>query len=309
LWFLADPRRTDLALIDPRSRGDVIPFRWGPSASPTFGGMRPAALDWIRLTPPGWFAEEGWALTPETAGMARLMGRGPHLGPITARVRRDATARRVLIGGRNLAAPADPATRFTLRIDGREIEAWDVAPGFFLRTIALPAGALSGTGRFAVLTVQSAAVTGDAVVPSAIEQFDLQPLDTVMWGFDTGWNEAEYTPSVGTWRWTSDRSMVRILNATTAVRVTMRFEPPSDYFDAVSEVSASAGATRIASSSVSGDAAWSFDVPLHVLTAAEGLITIATTQTFVPAERSGVADRRRLGLRVFELRVDRVGLR
>ena len=89
VWFLADPRRTDLALVDPQSRRDVTAFRWGPSARPTFGGMRPAGLDWVRIATAGWFAEEGWALTPETAGMARLMGRGPHLGPITARVRRD----------------------------------------------------------------------------------------------------------------------------------------------------------------------------------------------------------------------------
>ena len=85
----SDPRRTDLALIDPQSRLDVTAIRWAPSSRPVFGGMRPAAVDWVRMPAPRWFAEEGWALTPETAGMARLMGRGPHLGPITARVRRD----------------------------------------------------------------------------------------------------------------------------------------------------------------------------------------------------------------------------
>ena len=42
--------------------------------------MRPAAVRWYRMPAPGWFAEEGWSLTPETAGIAGLMGRGPHLG-------------------------------------------------------------------------------------------------------------------------------------------------------------------------------------------------------------------------------------
>jgi hypothetical protein len=309
IWFLADPRRTDLALVDPQSRRDVSSFRWGPSASPTFGGMRPAAVDWVRLSPPGWFAEEGWALTPETAGMARLMGRGPHLGPIVARVRRDPGPRRVLIGGRNLAGPSDPAIRFTLGVDGREIETWDVAPGFFLRTVDLPAGSLGGEGRFAALAIRSTAVAGTAPVPSAIEQFDVQAPGTLMWGFDEGWNEAEYTPALGLWRWTSDRAVVRIVGATTPVRVRLRFEPPARYFDGPAEVAVSAGAHALASSSVHDDETMTFDVPLEALAAADGRIAITTTQSFVPAERNGGHDRRRLGLRVFDVRVDPIGLR
>lgn len=309
LWFLADPRRTDLALIDPQSRREVTSFRWGPSASPTFGGMRPAAVDWVRIPAPGWFAEEGWSLTPETAGVAQLMGRGPHLGEIAARVRRDPGPRRVLVGGRHLGGPTDPAVRFALRLDGREVEAWEVGPGFFLRTIDLPAGVLLGEGRYARLTLQSTPVSGSAVVPSAIEQFDLQPPDTLMWGFDEGWNEAEYTPSLGTWRWASDRSVVQIVEATSAVRIAMRFEPPARYFDGPTELRALVGEATVASSSVLHEDAWSFDVPLDALTKSDGRITIVSSQTFVPAERGGGADRRRLGLRVFELRVDRVGLR
>ncbi len=65
--------------------------------------MRPSAVRWYRMPAPGWFAEEGWSLTPEAAGMSRLMGRGPHLEPIVAMVRRRPGAARVLIGGRNLA--------------------------------------------------------------------------------------------------------------------------------------------------------------------------------------------------------------
>ena len=55
-----------------------------------------------------------------------------------------------------------------------------------------------------------------------------------MWGFDEGWHEAEYTPALGVWRWTSDRAVIRIVGATTAVRVTLRFEPPVRYFEAAS---------------------------------------------------------------------------
>ena len=93
---------------------------------------------------PGWFAEEGWSLTPEAAGMSRLMGRGPHLEPIVAMVRRRPGAARVLIGGRNLAGPNDPAARFTIAIDGAPFQQWDAAPGFFLQVFEIPAGRLGG---------------------------------------------------------------------------------------------------------------------------------------------------------------------
>jgi hypothetical protein len=195
-----------------------------------------------------------------------------------------------------------------MRVDGREVEAWDAAPGFFLRTLELPAGTLAGDGRFARLTLQSTPVSGTAVIPSAIEQFNLQPLDRLMWGFDEGWNEAEYNPSLGTWRWTSDRSVLRIVDATTAVKVTMRFEPPSRYFAEATELRAMAGDVTLATTSLLDEEAWSFEVPVDALTKSAGRITIVSSRTFVPADQSG-ADRRRLGLRVFDLHVDRVGLR
>jgi hypothetical protein len=309
VWFLADPRRTDLALIDPESRRDLVPFRWGPSEQLVFGGMRPAAVDWVRLRTPRWFAEEGWSLTPETAGMARLMGRAPHLGPIVARVRRDPAPMRVLIGGRNLAGPADPAARFTLTVDDRVVDTWDAAPGFFVRALDLPAGSLEGEGTWAALGVVSAAVSGSAPIPTAIEQFNLQPAGTLMWAFDEGWHEAEYTPALGVWHWSSGSAALRIEGGTGPVRVALTVESPLRYFDGPSVVVARAGDVEVGRITLGVGTAFSFDVPRDTLTAANGIVTIETAQTFVPAERGGPADRRRLGLRVHDLRVDAVGLR
>jgi hypothetical protein len=309
VWFLADPRRTDLALIDPQSRRDSTALGWAPASRRIFGDMRPAAVNWVRMPPPRWFAEEGWSLTPETAGMARLMGRGPHLGPIVARVRRDPMAQRAIVGGRNLAGPTDPAARITLAIDGRTIDEWEVAPGFFLRTVELPAGALAGEGRFAALTLQSTAAIDGATIPTAIEQFDLQPHGTLMWGLDAGWHEAEYTPALGVWHWTSERAALRVVGATTALRVDFEIESPLTYFDVPSQVKALAGSRELAISTIGAGDRWSFDVPLDAIEAAGGVIAIETAQTFVPAERGGGADRRRLGLRVFDISINPVGLR
>ena len=252
---------------------------------------------------PGWFAEEGWSLTPETSGMSRLMGKEPHHGPIAAMVRRRPGAARVLVGGRNLAAPNDPSARFVLAIDDVPLQQWDVAPGFFLHVFDIPDGRLKGDGPLARLTIQSSAVSGSAVIPTAIEQFDLQNPNVVMWGYDTGWQEAEYNPTLGVWRWTSERATLRIVGPSVPMRVTLSVESPVRYFGEPATVRVLAGGREIAVLPVSSSQDLAFDVPAHALAAAGGLLTIETDKTFVPAERDGSADYRRLGLRVFGIRV------
>jgi hypothetical protein len=307
LWFLADPMRSDLALVDPASRQDSTEFHWPLVARPAFGGMRPAAVRWYRLTTPGWFAEEGWALTPETSGMAGLMGRGPQIAPITARVRRRSEAARVLIGGRNLAGPNDPAAHFRLSIDGVLFQEWDAPPGFFLKVFEVPAGRLSGDAStslragdaWATLDVQST----PSNIPTAIEQFDLQDFRDTIWGYGPGWQEAEYSTALGVWRWISDRATLQIAGPPRALRITLTLESPLRYFDAPSQVRARAGDRELASALIATGGDWAFDVPAEALAAAGGAITIDTDQTFVPAEVDRATDRRRLGLRVFAIRV------
>ena len=303
LWFLADPMRSDLALIDPLSRKDSVDFTWSVVEHPPFGGMRPAAARWYRLPMPGWLAEDGWALTPETQGIAQLRGRGPHLGPITAMVKRRPGAARLLIGGRHLGGANEPPVRFTVSIDGTTLHQWDATPGFFLKTFDIPAGSLNGADTWAELTVQSTPVSGSAVVPTAIEQFDLQDEPVTMWGYDEGWQEAEFNPQLGVWRWTSDRAVLRIAGPTRPVRITMTIESPLRYFDSAPMVKVRAGDREIASASVDATRDWSFDVPAEALAASGGAVTIETDRTFVPAERGGGADQRRLGLRVFAIQV------
>lgn len=303
VWFLADPMRSDLALIDPASRRDVTPFDWPLVTRPAFGGLRPSAVRWYRMPLPGWFAETGWALTPETAGIARVMGRGPHLGPITTMVRRRPDAARLMIGGRNLGASTDPPVRFTMLIDGVDFEQWDAAPGFFLKVFEIPAGRLQGTGEWATVTVQSTPLSGTAAVPTSVEQFDLQNADALMWAYGDGWQEAEFNQSLGVWRWTSERATLRIIGPPRAVRITITVESPLRYFDEAPLVRAKAGNKELAVSTIGQARDWMFDVPAEALADSDGSVTIETDKTFVPAERGNAADHRRLGLRVFAISV------
>jgi hypothetical protein len=303
VWFLADPSRSDLALIDPASRENYTDIQWPLVARPAFGGMRPSAVRWYRMPAPGWFVEEGWALTPEAAGMSRLMTRGPHLSPIVANVRRRAGTARMVIGGRNLAAPGDPHAHITIAIDGTPFAEWTAAPGFFLRVLEIPAGRLMGEGDFAALTIQSTPASGTAPIPTSIEQFDLQDPHRLMWAYDEGWQEAEYAPSLGIWRWTTDRATLRIIGQPQPLRVTLSIESPLRYFDEAPLVKAMAGEREVGAVTLSETGEWSFDVPVEALANAGGAITIETSRTFSPAERSGAADQRRLGLRVFSVHV------
>lgn len=302
VWFLADPRRTDLALIDPQARRAREDFTWNVPSLSMFGGMRPEDVSLIRMPQPGWFAGEGWSLTPETAGMARLMGRGPHLEPVSAYVKRRGDAALVVIGGRNLGAAGDPAVRFTLALDGRDVRSWDVAPdpGFFVQRIALPAGALVGDGAWATLSVRSTPVSGSVAVATSLEQFDLQSPGVLMWAYGDGFFEPELDNArARSWRWMSDRAAIEIPQTSGDVTLEIRGESPLTYFPQRSILEVRAGEQLLARVELSADFTVRIGVLASTIEAAGGRLVMTTTQTFAPAERDGSADRRRLGLRLF----------
>jgi hypothetical protein len=306
MWFLAEPLRTDLALVDPASRRLMMSYRWPFTPGPFVGGVRPGDIDWYELRPPGWFAVEGWGLTPETAGVARADSRGPDRGPIEAWVRRRPGAATMLVGGRNLGGPTDPPVRIDIALDGRPLDTFEVkpAPGFFLRVFDLPAGSLSGEGQYARVTVQAAAIAGGAVTPSAIEQFDVQDSGRIVFGYGDGWHELEHNPVTGRlWRWSSASAAIRIHGAADdlLLRVTGELSPKD--FSRPSHVSVRAGAAALGTFDVSSAFTFDVAVPRGALEGAGGVVTLQTDQTFVPDERTHNGDKRRLGLRVYGLTI------
>src|SRR4029079_5305906 len=99
VWCLACAGRTDLALIDPQSRTDVTRFRWNVADRWIMSGARPVGVDWYVFRHPGWFAGEGWALTPETGGLSQAAGTGVDRRPIEAYVRRRSGPLQGVAGG------------------------------------------------------------------------------------------------------------------------------------------------------------------------------------------------------------------
>ena len=189
-----------------------------------------------------------------------------------------------------------------MTIDGRFVSEWESGAGFFVRDVDLPAGALAGDGSLARLAIQSAGIDGSRV-DTAIEQFDLQSAGRLMWAFDEGWSEAEYNPLVGLWRWTSDRSTLRVVDASTSLALTLRVERPRRYFDADPHVRLLAGERVLGETSFSDSELWTVLVPIDALRASTGRLTITTDKTFVPAAAGGSRDERKLGLRVFDVSI------
>lgn len=312
IWWLVDPRRTEVALIDPAARARRGEYRWPFAIDRFLGGIRPASADWMEVAAPGWFAGEGWALTPETGGLAARTGHGPVQAPIEAWVRRRSEPATLLIGGRNLGRPGDPDVRFDLRIDDAPFQSWVVpaAPGFFLQTWTLPAGQLAGDGRYATLKIAAASASGDGrPVAAAVEQFDVQPLDRAVLGFDEGWYEMEFEPGRGSWRWASDRATLRIAGDPRDVTVTIEGESPMRYFKSAPTIGLVAGDRVLAQTTPTGDFTWTVQVPAAELAATGGRVALTTSQVFSPAERGQSADRRKLGLRIHSVEIQPAGIR
>ncbi len=300
VWFLADPPRSDLRLIDPHARVLRAEYRWPFEASALLGGVRPNVMDWYQIDPPGWYAGEGWALTPETAGVARDEGKGPGRAPIQAWVRRHTGAATLMVGGRKLAGAG--LTQVDVAIDGRRVWSGGVAPGFFLQFIALETGALAGPGDYAGLTI---AASTDEV---AIEQFDLQPATRTVFGFGDGWQELEYDPATGRlWRWSSERAILKVISPRRPL--SLRLEGEFETSANTAHVIVRAGDRVIAEHDVPRLFALDVSVPADVVAdAAETQLSIETDQWYVPAETNWrpTQDRRHLGLRLFECQLSQV---
>ncbi|MGE0448234.1 MAG: hypothetical protein AB7Q29_01480 [Vicinamibacterales bacterium] len=291
VWFIADPLRSDLALIH-HDRRPVI-YRWSFSPTVLIGGARPSEMDWHLIETPDWYLGEGWALTPETAGTAREDGKGPGQAPINGWIRRWADPLTFMIGGRNLASDGSNA-RLQVELDGTRVIDRAVAPGFFLEMLSLAAP--EGASDFITMTVRS----DDPDL--AIEQFDAQPSGEVVYGFGDGWHEQEYDPKTGrAWRWSSDRANIRVRAEGHALALTLDGE-----LEAASEstVTIRAGEKVVSTFEVGRTFSRTVLISSALVAGTETVLTIESSASYVPAEsRWRSQDRRRLGLKLFECRL------
>ena len=124
-------------------------LRWTFQRENFISGVRPDILDLVSIdSPPAWFAETGWHLTPETLNISEQQGRAEGIAYI--RNRPDAVW--LVLGGENIAAAGGKPARVSVAIGDRVIDEFEVAAGgrFFKRTLLEP-GTLVGEGPFSRL--------------------------------------------------------------------------------------------------------------------------------------------------------------
>ncbi len=297
VWFLADPPRTDIELIDPLSRSVQAHYVWGFPRLQFMGGSRPDIVDLVRIqSPPGWFAEEGWHLTPETLTTSERLGRHEAVAYIKSRPE----AALLIIGAESTGQAAEIA----LTIDGRAIENLSVpAGGRVFKRLTLEPGTLANT---APLNKLVAAYAGPDGKPQTVRltQFAVAPPEALFAVHHAGWNEIEYSKELQRrWRWTTAKAETFINSGGRDLTVTLTGESPLRYFDSPPRITVRAGGQVLTTAQPSEDFEITFKVPASALAASDGMISIETDKTFVPHEQSGSPDRRTLGLRIFDFRV------
>jgi hypothetical protein len=307
VWFLAERERTDLALIDKAARRVVRRYDWPFANRGLMTSARPRGLLWYEIRPPGWMVDEGWALTPETGGVAFADRRGPSERPIHAFIRRRSDALTLLIGGRTSVKSGDPAARITVRLDGVVVDSWLEENRAFLRTWRLPAGRLNGTGQYAAVDVAADAADAGGPRPTVVvDQFDAQDEGSLLYGLLSGWYELEIDPATArSWRWTDRDASLRIHPGDGDVIVRLNADSPLTYLRRPPQIVVRAGDEILdAELTDSGsELTVTVRVPRARLERGGGIITI---QTVAAPDQFKQSDRNRPfpGLRVFDVTVE-----
>jgi len=297
VWFLADPARSDLAVFDGRTRQLARAYRWGFPEAPFVGGARPDNADWYHMTPPSWMLDRGWAVTAEVGGQTARDRLGPHVAPAIAWIKRQPQEITVVLGGRNVSGSG--AANVDVTFNGAAVTSFSTPPGFFFKLLTLPADGSGDGAGYAPLAVSA---HGGPTVN--LEQFDAQPPGVPMFGFDTGWQEPEYSQAQGrSWRWTSEKANLWVRPVGRPVTLRLAGESPRRYFDTPVHVRVLVGDREAAAFDLSTDFDQSVTLPADQLTASAGRVTIESSRFFVPAA-SGAADQRHLALRLFRVSVD-----
>lgn len=301
VWLLADPSRTDLALIDPRSRVVRGAYSRKGSLQRLVGGDLLEDSSWIEYQRPGWMLGRGWALTPEVTGATVQDRAEPHRRPADGWLRRAEGAHRLMLGGRYLGGRGPAAV--VIAFDGREWARWTITESSapWVRWLELPAGSLDGQGPYGKLTVTVAAEGPGQEAPHiSLEQFDFAADGALMFAFGEGWQELEQNAATGTtWRWSSAAASLEVHGGGTDAALTVSGESPLRYFDEPPTIRIVAGGEEVARWQPAADFTRTITVPARLLQAKPTLVSIETNLVWVPAERSGSLDRRQLGLRLY----------
>ena len=289
VWFVVDPMRTSIDLVQ---HGEPLRYRWPLPYPVLVSGARPNEMDWYRVDRPEWYVGEGWALTPEAAGVSERDGTGLAHAPIKAWASRSTLGGVLMIGGRNFEPAA--RTTFTVAFDGATRDYVEpLPPGPFLRFVDVPAAGMPGVvGR-----LFSGGGDRDAARPGgrrAVRRVVGAAGRRLRRRMARAGAQPAHRPALAVAERARRAAAAHADGA--ALTLHLEGESPLKYFSRGSRLVVRSGDRIVFDRTLSAE--FSLDIPIE---AAAETISLETDQVFAPADRSRrSADRRHLGLRIFK---------
>ncbi len=292
--FVGDPSRTDLESVDPAARRPLGRWSWPFRADLFMTGARPSSAELVRIDPPRWFAGKGFVLSLEAGRLSEM----PALTERRAYLRRSLQASFLMVSGEPIGAGGQYAV--DLELEGRRLGSFPcVEP--VARGLLLEAADAEGGYRELVARTHRAGVAEGA--PFALKGLAYGPLDAAALVPAGGWFYPETDEDDRSFRWTSARAASLAHVPAGGARLTIAGRVPSEYVGAGARLALAIDGVEVARAVVEGSD-FRFETPLPPGAPEFREVTLATDRTFVPDRVQRNGDRRRLGLRVYELRVE-----
>lgn len=306
-WWLVDPQRGDRAAVDSRGLHLRERYAWPATVAPLLGGMRPRPFDWYVVDEPSWVLDEGWALTPELAGLSHLRGRGPSsLEGARAIVRGAHGARTLLVGGRHIGVPSAAQVRLSVAVGNDWQADARLEPGAFRQVWTIPAASRPADGADAAQTlVVRTESEANGAAPVLLEQFDIQPVGVPVVALGEGWFEPERDVVSGRrWRWMAEQAILDIWGADCDVRLTLQGRWPRHYGEPPEmSVRATASGTLF-EGTVTRPFEVSMVVPRRARVDGRVRLEVTASRSFVAGQHTGSADARRLSFEMGDVHVE-----
>lgn len=291
--FVGDPARTDLQSIDPAARRSLGRWSWPFRADLFITGSRPSRAELIRIDPPRWFAGKGFLLSLEAGRIPELAG----LPERRAYLRPSAEPSFLMLSGE----PVGPSAQYTadLELDGRPLGSFPclepVARGLQLE----PADIGRGYRELVVRTHRAGVAEGAPFALKGLAYGSLEAAALVPAG---GWFYPETDEEERPFRWTSTRAVSLVHVPAGGARLTIAGRAPVEYVGAGARLVLAADGAEAAHAVVEGGA-FRLELLLPPGGSAFREVTLSTDRTFVPDRVQRNGDRRKLGLRVYELAI------
>ena len=283
VWYLTDTARSVLRLADPKAQTRTDVWQWPKPLSTLQKGMRPARVELVRLDPPRWFAESGFLLTPDAGPLDRVT-KEKHL----LFVSRDVESDRLLVSG----ATTKP-TVVSVIVSHNLRHDWAVSENFSVQTI-VPTG---------FTAADYAPVRFEADTPLLLNEVSVVGRRADVVRPTNGFYRPERDEENKEFQWIAPSAEVLVSRSGVPVWLTLRGYIHIEHVRLPLTVEARHDGQLAGRYELRAHA---FTITIHLEATSNrvSLVTLSTSQSFVPDKVEGNGDTRRLALQIYALEVD-----